>query len=131
MNEPCWGRYFTCSPENTVQTSKSTPVTFFFSIAGGISVFFTFFVLVRHGIKKRKYRFRKNHIFRNFQNNPLKVILHFSISSLFSNNIEKNHLFWLFSWSLPVCCLPEMFITESVMTRDVKIKVGWFSSEDR
>ena len=35
-------------------------------------------------------------IFRIFQNNPLKVILKFSISRLFSVNIEKNPLFWGF-----------------------------------
>ena len=45
--------------------------------------------------------------------------------------LKKKHFFWLFSWSLPVWCLPVMFITESVMIRDVKIKVGWFSSEHR
>ena len=43
--------------------------------------------------------------------------------------MKKKHLYWLFSCSLPVCCLPVIFSAESVMTRDVKIKVGWYSSE--
>ena len=37
-----WRRDFTCSPKNTVKTSKLTPKTFFFLIVGRISVSFSF-----------------------------------------------------------------------------------------
>ena len=109
--------------KNTVKTSKLTPVTFFFHITGGILVSFLGFVLVKKSSdteSKDNTVFGKNHIFRIFQNNPLKVIPKFVIFGLFSINFEKKTLFFLlFSRSLTVCCLPVMFSAESEMFRNV------------
>ena len=108
--------------KNTVKTSNITPVTFFFTIKGGILVSVPGFVLVKKSFdmeSKENTVFRKNHIFRIFQSNPLKIILKFLIPRLFSINIEKKTLFWLFSWCLTVCCLPVMFSAESEMFRNV------------
>ena len=116
--------------KNTVKTSKLTPVTFF-SITGGILVSVTGFVLVKKSSdmkSKENTVFGKNHIFRIFQNNPLKVTLKFLISRLFSINIEKKHFLWLFSWSLTVCCLPVMFSAESEMFKNVH---HWISYDQR
>ena len=85
--------------KNTVKTSKLTPVTFFFPITGGILVSFLGFVLVKKSSdteSKENTVFGKNHIFRIFQNNPLKVIPKFLISRLFSINFEKKTLFLTF-----------------------------------
>ena len=59
-----------------------------------ILVFFTVFVLVRNRLtwnqkEKRNIYFRKITLLEFFKKNPLKVILKFSISRLFSINNEK------------------------------------------
>ena len=144
-HEHCWRWDFTCSLQKHCKNIEINSCNVFFPITGGILVSFIFFILVKKFSdmeSKENTIFGKNHIFRIFQNNPLKLfILKFPISRLFSINIRKKHFFGFFhGLCLFAACqqcsalnqrCSEMFINESVMTSDVKIKVGWFSSEHR
>ena len=70
----------------------------FFPIIGGTLELLTFFCSCKSSDMELKENtdFGKNHTFRIFQNNPLKVILKFLISRLLSINFKKNEHFFGF-----------------------------------
>ena len=103
----------------------------FFAIAGGILVFFTFFCSSKKSSdmeSKENTDLGKITFLEFFRITHLKLLSNFRFLVSSASMLRKNHLFWLFSWSLPVCCLPVMFSAESEMFRNVH---HWISYDQR